>query len=148
MRCPTAFSHGTASRGQHSSCSMAPPKIAENRYAKSLRVLFPKHGSPTCPGSKKRGESGAPLRATASALQIPSVQTAPRHIAPGEALIVPESLRVTDDSVFTAADWNNVLKGYSSQYVEHDFWVDESMIEGNSLDSPHPVRNVIPQLCQ
>ena len=94
------------------------------------------------PGSKKRGESGAPLRAAASALQIPSVQAAPRHIAPEQPLIVPESVRVTDDSVFTAADWSNVLKGYSSQYVEHDFWVDESMIEGSSLDSLHPARNL------
>ena len=84
------------------------------------------------PGSRKRGESGAPLRAAASTLQIPSVQTVPRHIALKELLIIPESLRVTDDSVFTAADWSNVLKGYSSQYVEHDYWVDESMIEGNS----------------
>ena len=131
MHCPTAFSHGTASRLQHPGCTMAPPKIAENHYAKMLRVLFPEHGSPTCPGSKKRGESGAPLRAAASALQIPSVQAAPRYIAPEEALIVPESVRVTDDSVFTAGDWNNVLKGYSSQYVEHDYWVDESMINGN-----------------
>ena len=56
--------------------------------------------------------------------------------SPEQALIAPESVRVTDDSVFTAADWNNVLKGYSSQYVEHDYWVDESMIEGDLLDSP------------
>ena len=92
-----------------------------------------------CSGSRKRGESGAPLRATASALRVPSVQNAPRHIAPDPALIVPESVRATDDSVFTAADWSNVLKGYSSQYVEHDYWVDESMIEGTSPASPRPV---------
>ncbi len=36
----------------------------------------------------------------------------------------------SDDSVFTPADWANVLKGYRSQYVEHDYWVPASMIEG------------------
>ncbi|BDA40369.1 beta,beta-carotene 15,15'-dioxygenase [Coccomyxa sp. Obi] len=32
---------------------------------------------------------------------------------------------------FTDADWDNVIRGYTSQYVERDYWVDTSMIEGS-----------------
>ena len=58
-----------------------------------------------------------------------------------------------DDSVFTPADWANVLKGYRSQYVEHDFWVDASMIEGACcsyfIGNQHSVQDHIdPPLCK
>ena len=83
----------------------------------------------SCAGSRHK-ERGAPLHAASSVFQIPSVQTPPSHGLLGQAPSVPESYRPDDDSVFTAADWANVLKGYQSQYVEHDFWVDASQIEG------------------
>lgn len=31
---------------------------------------------------------------------------------------------------FTETDWDNVIQGYTSQYVERDYWVDPSMVEG------------------
>ncbi len=34
------------------------------------------------------------------------------------------------EELFTDADWDNVIKGYTSQYVERDYWVDASMVEG------------------
>ena len=66
------------------------------------------------------------------------MQASPSHAIPSQAPAVPQPLRFrsdSDDSVFTPADWENVLKGYRSQYVEHEFWVDPSMIEGEALMS-------------
>ncbi|CAL8467343.1 g6880 [Coccomyxa elongata] len=37
---------------------------------------------------------------------------------------------VEQENLFTEADWDNVIKGYTSQYVERDYWVDASMVEG------------------
>ena len=55
---------------------------------------------------------------------------------PSQPPPVPDTQRLGgDDSVFTPADWANVLKGYKSQYVEHDYWVPASMIEGTYLSA-------------
>jgi hypothetical protein len=32
--------------------------------------------------------------------------------------------------MFTATDWENLMKGYTSQHFEHEYWVEESAIEG------------------
>ena len=77
-----------------------------------------------------------PLHAASSVLQIPSVQTLPGYAVPSQAPPVPDTESPgSDDSVFTPADWANVLKGYKSQYVEHDYWVPASMIEGILLSA-------------
>ena len=144
VSCNITLQSATAQSLEH---SLAPPRCADC-YRANVANFSLQMAWLSCSGSKKRGESGAPLHATTSALQIPSVQTVPRHIAPEQALLVPESLRVTDDSVFTASDWDNLLKGYASQYFEHDFWVDDSMIEGNSSGLRHLVWNLNPHLCQ
>lgn len=34
------------------------------------------------------------------------------------------------EELFTDTDWNSVIKGYTSQYVERDYWVDACMVEG------------------
>lgn len=69
--------------------------------------------------------------AASSVLNIFSIQTRPGQAVLRQPPVAPEADSLSsDDSVFTPADWANVLKGYRSQYVEHDFWVDASMIEG------------------
>ncbi len=104
----------------------APSQASAEHIALIANTLF------FCAGSRHK-ERGAPLHAASSVLQIPSVQTPPSHGLLGQAPSLPESYRPDDDSVFTAADWDNVLKGYQSQYVEHDFWVDASQVEGARL---------------
>lgn len=37
---------------------------------------------------------------------------------------------VADDSTFGERDLKNFLSGYKSQYVEHAYWVEDSMVEG------------------
>lgn len=57
--------------------------------------------------------------------------------------------------IFTDADWDNLMKGYTSQYVEHDFWVEDSMVEGVCCTSklvyaPDPnlvLASSLPKLC-
>ena len=98
-------------------------------------------------GSRSR-DRGTALHAATSALQIPSVQTNPSHAIPSQVPAVLERLTSTDDNVFTASDWDNVLKGYRSQYIEHDFWVDDSMIEGEPfLLGGHPIKLYLPTHC-
>ena len=41
-----------------------------------------------------------------------------------------EEAASSDEAMFTERDWENVLLGYTSQHVEHDYWIPESMIEG------------------
>lgn len=42
--------------------------------------------------------------------------------------------------MFTDADWDMLMRGYTSQYMEHDFWLDDSMIEGAYLCLLNPIR--------
>lgn len=89
-----------------------------------------------CYAGSQRRERGRPLNAASSALQIPSVQPLPGYAVPSQPPPVPDTERASsDDSVFTPADWANVLKGYRSQYVEHDYWVPANMIEGMRLSA-------------
>ena len=82
----------------------------------------------------------------AAATTQPSAVNIPRSLSP--QLIQPRqekgyckpvkppnrrASRGEQEDIFTDADWNNVIKGYTSQYVERDYWIDASMIEGASM---------------
>ena len=59
---------------------------------------------------------------------------------PAEVPALPEEVVDSDaaqdeDDMFTERDWENVLRGYTSQHREHDFWIPDSMIEGEGLPS-------------
>lgn len=41
------------------------------------------------------------------------------------------------EELFTDTDWDRVIKGYTSQYVERDYWVDACMVEGAHMRQTH-----------
>lgn len=72
------------------------------------------------------------VQAAPAALQAPPCPALSR---PPEAPALPEEPGSSsdEDDMFTERDWHNVLRGYTSQHVEHDFPIPDSMIEGEAL---------------
>lgn len=47
-----------------------------------------------------------------------------------ETVTPPTSASLPSSKVFTNEDYKNFLKGYKSQVEEHDYWIEDDMIQG------------------
>ena len=92
------------------------------------------HTAPAaCTGKRRRLQQQTAATAPAAA-QAPAelraaipVLAPPRRSTP-DAQGLPEAAEGGD--VFTEEDWRAVLRGYTSQFCEHEVWIDDSMVEG------------------